>query len=218
MQSSDFGCHPSWRKDHYLDDLDNILKISQGLDRQKSEESTVKHWSNSGVHAVMTEQPMLDSPTSLFSSSTKADTLDSSPTSAMSWSSTTEPRSHTTSPTTTSEVSISPTSPNFSTPTTSPVICRACSRVFKGSQQDATSNLRRHLRTSLRHNRTGNLKCPLPECRAKASMRSDNLGPHLLKFHKMSSSPERKKIIEDSRLSAMRVDSNGKIRRRSSRG
>ena len=107
---------------------------------------------------------------------------------------------------------------DFSTPAVSDVVCTACSMVFKGNQQDATANLRRHLRSSTKHKRLGNLKCPLPECRTKASIRSDNLGPHLLNFHKMSSLPERQNIIQDSRLSAMRVDSNRKIRRRSSRG
>ena len=107
---------------------------------------------------------------------------------------------------------------DFSDPTTSAVVCRPCSKVFKGRQADAISNLRRHLRTSLRHNKTGTLRCPLPECRTKASLRPDNLGPHLLHFHKISSSSERQEIIQNSQLSARRKDSDGKIERRSSRG
>ena len=48
-------------------------------------------------------------------------------------------------------------------------------------------------------------------------MRSDNLGPHLQNFHKMTEKSDRQSIIKECKVSAKRVDSNGKPRRRSYR-
>lgn len=107
-------------------------------------------------------------------------------------------KSSTTLPATEPHISISPTSPDFSAQPTSSVSCRACSRVFKGSPQDARANYQRHLRESPRHNRNFGLKCPMPECAKRKSMRTDNLGPHLQKFHSISSKSERQGIIQIS--------------------
>ena len=46
-------------------------------------------------------------------------------------------------------------------------------------------------------------------------MRSDNICPHLKEVHKMLSSSERQVIIDESRLLARRVDSDGIARRMS---
>ena len=59
--------------------------------------------------------------------------------------------------------------------------CRQCSARFTGT--NARTNLQRHLRASLRHNRDAGLKCPLPECSMRPLMRRDNLGPHLQRKH-----------------------------------
>lgn len=235
MLSSGSDRHSGWRNDHYIDDVDRILKISELSDGQPSNESAGTHWPDAGVLAVIhRNQPILDSPNSLSSTSDGAGansgastskesgSLNSSPTSLMSWTSTgssqtLEVSSQTTSPNTMLQESVSPTSPVSTTPTTSVASCRACSIEFKGSPQDATSNYRRHLRTSRRHNRKTGLKCPLPECREKGPMRTDNLGPHLHNVHKMSSSSARQSVIEKSKLSARRVDSDGVARRRSGR-
>ena len=63
------------------------------------------------------------------------------------------------------------------------------------------------------HNADAGLKCPLPECRGRPPMRSNNLGPHLKKVYKMLSSSKRKVIIDESILLAWRVDSDGIARR-----
>ena len=101
--------------------------------------------------------------------------------------------------TTESHASNSPAPSDASAQTSSEVSCRACSMIFKGSFQDAMSNFRRHLRTSSRHNKYTGLKCPLPECHTRRSMRSDDLGPHLFNFHRISSGQERQTIIKDAR-------------------
>lgn len=216
--------HSDWRNDHYAVDLDWILEISKNLDRPHLSECVLKDSPQPSVLAVIhQEQPILDSPMSLSSTSVGAMTLDSSPTSIMSWTSansllTTEVNSNTTSPTAISQGSISPTSPGFNAPTASVVRCLACSKEFKGSLQDANSNLRRHLRTSSRHNKRAGLKCPQPECRNKHPMRSDNLVPHLLNVHNITPLSERQRIKKDCKLSAMSsVDSDGIPRRRSRR-
>lgn len=108
-------------------------------------------------------------------------------------------KSSTTLPATEPHISISPTSPDSSTPTTSGISCIACSRTFRGSPQDARSNYQRYLRESSRHNRNAGLKCPLPICAKRKSMRSDNLGRHLQKVHRMSPKSERQKIIQISK-------------------
>ena len=46
-------------------------------------------------------------------------------------------------------------------------------------------------------------------------MRSDNLNPHLKKIHKMLSSLKRQVIINENRLLARKVDSDGIARRMS---
>lgn len=211
-----------WRNDYYVDDLNRILEISRTSGRGYNYELAVKHWADTSVLAVIRrEQPILDSPTSLFSTSSGGHTLDPSPTSEMSWTFTgsslaAEVQSYTTSPTSGSQASISPTPPGFTTPLSSVVSCKSCSKDFKGSPQDAMSNLQRHLRTSLRHNKQGNLKCPLPECETKGPMRSDNMGPHLQNFHNMSSKSARQSIIDQCKCksSAKRGDSTSKSRRR----
>lgn len=189
------------------------------MDIQGSDESASKYRNNTSVLAVIRrEQPILDSPTSLFSSSNGADTLDSSPTSAMSLTLTGSPQtaetnSCTTSPTTISQASISPTSPDSRSPTT--LYCRACSKNFTGSPQDARSNWRRHFRDTPRHNSTFGLKCPMLGCESKNSMRSDNLKGHLQGVHKMTSPSERQSVIEQCKLSAKGGGSIRKTRRRS---
>ena len=65
------------------------------------------------------------------------------------------------------------------------------------------------------HNPNAGLKWPLSECRVRPPMRSDNLGPHLKEVHKMLSSSERQVIIDESKLLARRVDSDGIARRMS---
>ena len=105
-------------------------------------------------------------------------------------------------PTTISQDSVSPTAPGSSTPVDSAVRCRICSIEFSGSRQNATANLKRHLRTSHRHNRVAGLKCPMPKCQAKQNMRADNLGLHLRNFHKISSIAERESIIQVSKQHA----------------
>lgn len=211
-----------WRNDYYVDDLNRVLEISGAFDREQNCESAVKHWADTSVLAVVRrEQPILDSPTSLFSTSNGAHTLDSSPTSAMSLTSTgsthtAEVDSCTTSPTTKAQASISPTSLDSSNQTT--LYCRACSKKFTGSLQDAKSNLRRHFRETPRHNSTFGLKCPMSECERKNRMRSDNLGMHLQNVHKMSSKSDRQCIIDQCKeLLAERADSFRKPRRRSSK-
>lgn len=207
-----------WRNDHYIVDLDEILKISKEQDRRISHGSAVKLWPDFS-EVIHWNQPVLCSTAPWSSISKRAKTLEASPNSVMSW---TPPGSlkrpeigaQLTSPTALSQAS-SPTSLTPNTPTTSAVSCRACSKDFTGSPQDARSNLQRHLRTSKRHNTNAGLKCPLPECRVRASMRSDNLGPHLKSIHKILSSSKRQIIINESRLLARRVDSDGIARRMS---
>ena len=120
-----------------------------------------------------------------------------------------------TSPDTLSQDSISPTSAPPDTPS-AVVSCPACSKTFKGNQQDAKSNLQRHLRTSRRHNnkQTG-LKCPMEQCRDKARMRCDNLGPHLINVHGISDKVEREAVVYECKVAAGRVNSNGVLGRKS---
>ena len=110
--------------------------------------------------------------------------------------------SYMTLPTTISQASISPTSPGSSTPADSAVRCDICSKDFSGSWQDATSNYRRHLRISRRHNRVAGVKCPMPKCQGKKNMRFDDLGCHLRNFHKISSITIRESIIQVSKQHA----------------
>ena len=91
------------------------------------------------------------------------------------------------------------TSPDSSTPTTSGVSCRACSKVFEGSLQDARSKYQRHLRESPTHNRDAGLKCPMPECAKGNFMRSHNLRPHLRRVHRILSESEKQSIIQISK-------------------
>lgn len=221
MASLDSGWYSAWRNDHYIIDLDEVLEILKKQDRPNSIESALRLWPDiSGFDVISSNQPVFDSPTPWSSTSDGARNLNCSPTSAMSWTSTDSserPKFGTRTPslTTLSQASISPSSLGPETPTSPFASCRECSRDFAGSPQDARSNLQRHLRTSPRHNKNAGLKCPLPECRMRRPMRSDNLGPHLQKFHKMSSSSDRQIVIDESKFSAGRVDSNGIARRRS---
>lgn len=225
MLSSGPDRHSNWRNHYYVEALNRVLEISEGLAGQRSNESAVQRLPNTSQHARMSveQRTTLDPPTSPFPMGNEDGTSDSSPTSVMSWtfegsSYTSEANSHTTSPTDISQASISPTSPDFNTPTSSGVSCSACSRTFKGSPQDARSNYLRHIRESPRHNPNAGLECPLPECRNRKRMRSDNLDPHLTKVHRMSSKPDRQKVIAQSKLSARGVDSGGVPWRRPARG
>ena len=199
-------------------DLDGILRISKEQDRRDSIGSAVKLWPDLS-EVIHLDQPVLYSPAPWSSISNGAKTLEASPNSLMSWTppgSSKRPEIGTqlTSPTSSSQVS-SPTSLTPNTPTTSVVSCRACAKDFTGSPQDARSNLQRHLRTSRRHDTNAGLKCPLSECRVRPPMRSDNLGPHLTKVHKMLSSSEKQIIIDESRLLAKRAANDGIARRMS---
>ena len=212
MEFSEEDWRLEWRNAHYIDDLNRIL------DERRPNDFTLKP--NPRLVAVICrEQQIHDSPVLLSSTSNQPDSLDSSTTSGMSWESTGSVytagvSSHSTSPTTLSQASISPITPDSSNSSTSPnVCCRDCCIEFKGSPQDASSNYQRHLRTSPKHKTNAGLKCPRPECRMKAPKRSDNLGPHLLNFHKIKSSSERQRIIETCRSSAVRVESDGVPRR-----
>ncbi len=224
MLSSGWDWYPNWRNAHYIDDLDRVLKVSEVSDGHPLNESASKHWPDASVLAVIRrKEPTFDSPTTSSSTSNRAGSLNSSPTSVMSWTSTgnsqtAEGSSQTISPTTMSQASVSPTSQVSDTSTTS-VSCPECSMEFKGSQQDAISNRRRHMQTTQKHNKTKTrgLKCPQPECREKGPMRSDNLGPHLQNVHKMASLSERQSVIEKSKSSVRRVDSDGVARRKSRR-
>lgn len=211
MPSSCSDWYSTGRNNHYILDLDRVLETSKELDL----------WPYvRGFEVTSPNQPAVDSPAPWSSVSNGAETPESSPTSVMSWTSTgsskrPEDSTRTTSPTTMSPASTSPTSVAPNSPTTSVASCRACSLSFTGSPQDAKSNLQRHLRTSPRHNTNAGLKCPLPECRMRPRMRSDNLRQHLQRAHKMSSASERQVIIDESRSSARRVDRNGIARPRS---
>ena len=209
------------RNDHYIDDWNRVLEISGILDRQRLREPNVQRWPDTSVLAVTRrQQQTVDPITPLSSTSKGSDVLDSTPSSAMSWTLTSSPYtadfdSNITSPTTISQASISPTTPNYTDPTTSIVRCPACSLTFSGARQDALSNLNRHLRNSRRHNinNTG-LKCPMSGCENKKRMRSDNLGPHLRKIHDIKSKAGVKRIVDGAKLSAGTLDSNGRPMRR----
>lgn len=216
MRSSNSDWYSSWRNDHYIVDLDEVLKVLKQWDRCDSIESASQPGSGvNGFEVITPNSPTLHSPAPWTPTSNEAREFDSSPTSAMSWVSTgSSERPEVSTPTT--SLTTSPTSQAPDTPTTPAASCLACSMIFTGSPQDAKSNYHRHLRTSRRHNKNAGLKCPLPECRMRAPMRSDNLGPHLQKKHKMSQS-ERQALVEETRRSARRANSEGKSRRQSRR-
>ena len=86
--------------------------------------------------------------------------------------------------------------------------CLACSHVFTGTLQNAMSNYRRHLRTCRRHYKYPSLKCPMSECENKEPHPFRNFGLHLRGFHNITSESERQSIIEATKLSARRLDSN----------
>ena len=224
MLSLDVDWRPNWRDRHHVVDLDKVLGILEFQDRQQCNVSAVNQWPNTGGLArVRRHHPILDKPLpSLPSMSDGTSSLEPSPNSSMPWTPTSSSytagaSSHTTSPTNISQASASPTSPYSGTTTSSVVRCGACSKEFKGNPQDAISNLRRHLRTSRRHDRKAGLKCPMPECAKNTSMRSDNLKGHLQNKHKMSSDVERQKYIDIARESAMAVESGGRSSRRTPR-
>lgn len=222
LPSRDSDWYPAWRNDHYIVDLVRVLEMSKLQDRPDALESAFELWPDtSELEVICPTQPLSDSPAPWYPTNNGARTLDSSQISDVRWRSTAdserpEVSTRPTSLTTLSQASISPTPLTPNTPTTSTVSCRECSKDFTGSPQDARSNFRRHQRTSPRHNKNAGLKCPRPECRMKPPMRSDNLGPHLKKRHRMSSS-ERSVAIDQSRLSARRVDDDGIDRHRSRR-
>ncbi|CAD6581839.1 MAG: hypothetical protein ASARMPREDX12_000682 [Alectoria sarmentosa] len=111
-----------WRNDHYIVDLDGILRISKEQDRRDSIGSAVKLWPDFS-EVIHLNQPDLYSPAPWSSISNGAETLEASPNSLMSWTppgSSKRPEIGTqlTSPTDLSQVS-SPTSLTPNTPTTS---------------------------------------------------------------------------------------------------
>ena len=119
------------------------------------------------------------------------------------------PCSHTSSSVIMPQDCLHPSSLSLDSPATV-LQCPGCGRSFKGSPQGAKSNLQRHLRTSRRHNNVATgLKCPMPECHDKAPTRNDNLGPHLINVHGIRSREERQAIVDESRVSAKRLGSNG---------
>ena len=224
MSSFDSDPYSSSRNAQYIVAVDRVLETmgEQKLSKCDSIESALDaRPDSSGFEVISPNQPDLYSPSPWSSISNKAMTLDSSPTSAMSCTSTgsskrPELSSGNTSLTTLSQAfaSVSPTSLAPNTPTTSTVSCPSCPKEFKGKrQQDAKSNLQRHIRGSHKHNKNAGRKCPLPKCRAKDPMRSDNLRPHLQNFHKLSPS-DTNDIIDQIKSSARRVDKGGIARRR----
>ena len=214
--------YSSWRNAQYMVEVDKVLETLREQHRLDATESTlIPSPDSSGLKVISPRQLVLDSPAPWSSISNRAMTLDSSPTSGMSWISTgssnrTDVSTGTNSLTTLSQSSLSPTSLAPETPTTSVTSCLSCSKVFTGSPQDAKSNLQRHLRESKRHNKNAGRKCPQPECHMKPHMRSDNLRQHLQNFHKMSLS-EANVIIDKIKSSARRVDNGGIVRRRTSK-
>ena len=214
IRSSGTDWYPWWRNNHYIVDLDELLEISKKRDSGDSIESGLTFLSKtSDFEVISPSQPNLDSPASWSSMSDGVWTPQSSPSSAMSWKSmgSSKRPEFSTRPTslaTLSQASISPTSIAPDTPATVVERCPACRREFRGSPQDARSNLLRHLRTTKRHNIDAGLKCPQPECRTRRSMRSDNLKPHLKKVHPELSSSKRQDIIDESKSLARRRDSH----------
>lgn len=186
-------------------------------------EPSHEFWPGISKHELASpNQEVLDSPAPWSSISNGACTIESSPSSAMSWPSTDSPMTPGvgTQPVPLTNLSQGPPAPPSlapSTPATSVTSCKSCSLVFAGSPQDARSNLQRHLRTSQRHNKNEGLRCPHPECRTRPPMRSDNLGPHLKKKHRMSPL-EIQHAVQESRLSARKGKSDETTRRRVSSG
>ena len=111
-----------------------------------------------------------------------------------------------------SQASFSPTSLARNILTTLVASCLAYSMTFTGYPRDVRTNFLRHLRTARRHNKTAGLKCPQPECLTKPPMRSDNLGPHLRRMHRMPLA-ERQVVIDKCRLSARRANVDGSLQR-----
>ena len=226
MQILAVDWHPNWRDRYHVDNLDKVLDILEIRDRQRSTVIGINQWPNTGgLGRGRRDHPILDKPLPpLPSTSDGTGILNSSPNNFMPWTPTNSSHtagasSHMTSPTNTSQASASPTSPSSGTPTSSVVSCLSCSLEFKGSPQDAISNLRRHIRTSRRHDKKAGLKCPMPECANNKTMRSDNLKGHLQNKHRMSDEAERQRYIEIAkRLSAMAVDSSVSRRSRRSSG
>lgn len=218
---SSFGSdgYSSSRNAQYKIEVDRLLETLREQDRSDSSEyGLTPSPDSSGFQMIPPNQLVLDSPAPWSSISNRAMTLDSSPTSAMSWISTDSSKrpdtsTGTNSLTRMSQSSFSPTSLAPETPTTSVASCRSCSKVFLGSPQDAKSNLQRHLRESRRHNKDAGRKCPQSECHLKPHMRSDNLRQHLQNFHKMSLS-EANIIIDQIKSSARRVENDGIPRRK----
>ena len=222
MPSRGSEWYSTWRTDHYKVDLDGVMEVWKAQNRRESIESCPNFGIGiSGLEVMPLNQPVLDSPNPWSSHSDEAMIIDS-PTSVISYTTTDSSRipevsSLNTSPTTLSSTSISPTSVAPSTPATSVVSCRACSLEFAGSAQDARSNFNRHLKTVRRHNKNAGLACPMSDCRRKPPMRSDNLGPHLLKIHKITSPVERKAITDECKRLAREAKVDGTTRRRSRR-
>lgn len=210
----------SSRYAQYIIEVDSVLEVLTAQGRADSTRiSIIPGLDSSGFEVISPSQPVFNSPAPLSSVSNRAMPFDFSPTSAMSGISTDSSKrpdvsTETSSLTAWSQSPFSPTSLAPETPTTSVVSCSSCSKVFKGSPQDAQSNLTRHYRESRRHNKNAGRKCPQPECVSRTPMRSDNLRQHLQNLHKLSLS-EANVIIDEIKASARRVDNGGIARRRS---
>ena len=224
MASSGSEWNPNWRYDYYIVDLDDILELSKKQGRSNMIGSALKFRPEISEYEESSSTLLaLDSPAPWSSASNGPRTPDSSQTRSISRTSTRSSKrpkasTRTTSLTNSSQASVSPTSPPPNSPTPSVTSCLACSLTFKGSPQDAKSNLLRHLRNSPRHNAKAGLKCPLPECHARRPQRSDNLKPHLLKIHHMTSESDRQAVIDESKALAKRAESDGVGRGRPRRG
>ena len=156
MRSSDVDWNPNWRDRYHVDDLDKVLDILDTQNRQWSNVSAVNQWPNtSGLAGVHRDHPILNKPLpSLPSASDGTSSLEPSPSSFISWTSTNSSHtlgasSHTTSSTDTTQASASSTSPYSGIRTSSVVSRRACSKDSKATQQDVTLDLRRHLNKPL---------------------------------------------------------------------
>ena len=196
-----------WRDQYYIADLNDIMNISGESDRYQALNFASNRWLDTSVLAVIRPSEIsTGSPSSLSPKSTEAFTVDSSPTSHTTRTSTDffqqEVSTEMTSPTTASQSSTPSTSstPSAINVSTSNVetVCHLCGEKFTGTTPNARSNLNRHLQTSPKHNKDAGLKCPEPGCPAKPT-RPDNLRPHLKRRHGLTSPLDLEQAIKKSR-------------------
>lgn len=195
-----------WRDQYYIADLKDIMDISGESDRHRAPNFASKRWLDTSVFAVIRPSEIsTGSPSSLSPRSTEAFTVDSSPTSHTTRTSTDmfqreEVSTEMTSPTTASQASTPSTPSAINVPTSNVGIpCHLCGEKFTGTPPNAKSNLTRHLRTSPKHNKdAGFLKCPEPGCPAKPT-RPDNLSPHLKRRHGLTSPSDLEQAKKKSR-------------------